>query len=67
VHGTADTLVPFESSRDAVPRFTAPVRLVPVEGAQHGFAVHDDPRYLNPRSREYQAFVIRTVADWLTA
>ena len=67
VHGTADTLVPFESSRDAVPRFTARVQLVPVEGSQHGFAVHDDPQYLNPKSQEYQAFVIRTVTDWLTA
>ncbi|MDV7219165.1 alpha/beta hydrolase [Streptomyces prunicolor] len=67
VHGTADTLVPFESSRDSVERFTAPVQLVPVEGSQHGFAVHDDPQYLDPKSQEYQAFVIRTVADWLTA
>lgn len=67
VHGTSDTLVPFESSRDAVARFTAPVQLVPVEGSQHGFAVHDDPQYLNPKSQEYQAFVIRTVTDWLTA
>ncbi|MFK4107298.1 alpha/beta hydrolase [Streptomyces sp. NPDC002176] len=65
VHGTADTLVPFESSRDAVPRFTAPVRLVPVEGAQHGFAVHDDPQYREPKSQEYQAFVIRTVTEWI--
>ncbi|MEN8653573.1 alpha/beta fold hydrolase [Streptomyces sp. 21So2-11] len=67
VHGTADTLVPFESSREAVERFTAPVQLVPVEGSQHGFAVHDDPQYLNPKSQEYQASVIRTVTDWLTA
>jgi len=66
VHGTADTLVPFESSRDAVDRFTAPVQLVPVEGSQHGFAVHDDPQYLDPKSQEYQAFVIRTVTEWLT-
>ncbi|MFH8886237.1 alpha/beta hydrolase [Streptomyces californicus] len=65
VHGTADTLVPFASSRDAVSRFTAPVSLVPVEGAQHGFAAHDDPQYLQPRSQEYQAFVIQTVVDWL--
>lgn len=65
VHGTADTLVPFESSASAVERFKAPVELVPVEGSQHGFAVHDDPQYLNPKSQEYQAFVVRTVADWL--
>jgi hypothetical protein len=67
VHGTADTLVPIESSRAAVPKFTAPVDLLEVEGSQHGFAVHDDPRYLNPKSLEYQAYVIRMVADWLTA
>ncbi|MCZ4511256.1 alpha/beta fold hydrolase [Streptomyces sp. ActVer] len=65
VHGTADTLVPYESSRVAVEQFTAPVELVPVEGSQHGFAVHDDPQYLNPKSQGYQAFVIRTVIEWL--
>lgn len=66
VHGDADTLVPIESSRAAVPKFTAPVELIEVPGSQHGFAVHDDPQYLNPKSQEYQAFVIRTVTDWLT-
>ena len=30
-----------------------------IDGAQHGFAVHDDPQYLNPQSQEWQAFVIR--------
>lgn len=67
VHGTKDTLVPIESTLAALPRFTAEHRLVEVEGAQHGFAVHEDPRYLNPQSQEWQAFVIRTVADWLTS
>ncbi|MCS0639159.1 lysophospholipase [Streptomyces sp. LP05-1] len=66
VHGTADTLVLFESSRTATARFTAPCRLVPVDGAQHGFAAHDDPQYLTPTSRHYQSFVIRTVTEWLT-
>jgi alpha-beta hydrolase superfamily lysophospholipase len=65
VHGTADTLVPFDSSQDAVAQFNAPCTLVSVEGAQHGFAAHDDPQYLNPRSIEYQSFVIGTVRDWL--
>ncbi|MEO3801481.1 alpha/beta fold hydrolase [Nonomuraea sp. B1E8] len=65
VHGTKDTLVPIESSRAAVPQFTAPCDLVEVEGAQHTFAVHDDPQYLNPRSQAWQASVIRTVAGWL--
>jgi hypothetical protein len=29
--------------------------------------MHDDPQYLNPQNQEWQAFVIRTVTDWLTA
>jgi hypothetical protein len=47
--------------------FRAEHRLVEIEGSQHGFAVHDDPQYLSPQSQEWQAFVIRTVADWTTA
>lgn len=67
VHGTEDTFVPIESSRTAIGQLAAPHKLVEIDGAQHGFAVHDDPQYLNPQSQEWQAFVIRTVADWLTA
>lgn len=67
VHGNADTLVPIDGSRQALTEFTAPVELVEVDGSQHGFAVHDDPRYLNPKSQQYQSFVIRTVAQWLTS
>lgn len=66
MHGTKDTLVPFESSKSAVSQFCAPCQLVEIEGAQHGFAVHDDPQYLDPQSQEWQAFVIRTVAEWVT-
>ncbi|RCG29465.1 alpha/beta fold hydrolase [Sphaerisporangium album] len=65
VHGTKDTLVPIESSRAAVPQFTAPCDLVEVEGSQHTFAVHDDLQYHNPQSQAWQAAVIRTVAEWL--
>ncbi len=67
VHGTKDTFVPIESSRAAVPQFTASCKLVEIEGSQHGFAVHDDPQYLNPKSQEWQAFVIRTVTKWITS
>jgi hypothetical protein len=67
VHGTKDTFVPIEASREAMKLFQAKHQLVEIEGSQHGFAVHDDPQYLNPRSQQWQAFVIRTVADWLTA
>ena len=66
VHGTKDTFVPVEASREAISRFTALHCLVEIEGSQHGFAVHDDPQYLNPQSQEWQAFVIRTVVNWIT-
>jgi hypothetical protein len=67
VHGTKDTFVPIESSRAAASRFTAAHKLVEIDGAQHGFAVHDDPQYVNPQSQAWQAFVIQAVAGWLTA
>ncbi|WP_234531675.1 alpha/beta hydrolase [Streptomyces shenzhenensis] len=66
VHGTKDTFVPIESSRAAVEQFGGPCKLIEIEGSQHGFAVHDDPQYLDPQSQEWQAFVIRTVAEWVT-
>jgi uncharacterized protein len=67
VHGTKDTFVSVEASRAAVPHLRAEHKFVEIEGAQHGFAVHDDPQYLDPHSQEWQAFVIRTVVDWMTA
>jgi alpha-beta hydrolase superfamily lysophospholipase len=67
VHGTKDTFVPVESSRQAVARLRVEHRLVEIDGAQHGFAVHEDPQYLNPQSQEWQAFVIRTIVEWITA
>ena len=67
VHGTGDTFVPVRSSRDALGQFRCAVELVEVDGAQHGFAVPDDPRYRDPRTREWQASVIGTVIGWLTA
>jgi pimeloyl-ACP methyl ester carboxylesterase len=67
VHGTKDTFVPIDASREAMMLFQAEHQLVEIEGSQHGFAVHDDPQYRNPQSQEWQAFVIRTVVDWITA
>lgn len=64
VHGDADTLVPVRASRDAARRIPN-ARLVEVPGAQHGFAVHDDPTYADPRSQDYQRNVIRIVSDWV--
>jgi len=65
VHGTKDTFVSIEGSREAALRFRVEHRLVEIDGAQHGFAVHDDPTYLNPQTQEWQAFVIRTVVAWI--
>lgn len=67
VHGTDDTFIPVESSRDADRRLSAPHRLLELKGAQHGFAVHEDPTYANPQSQAWQAEVIAAVRDWLTA
>jgi uncharacterized protein len=67
LHGTKDTFISVDSSRAAVPLFTAPYRLVEIEGAQHGIAVHDDPQYLNPQTQEWQAFAIQTIADWIVS
>jgi len=66
VHGTKDTFVPIESSRRAISSFAGESRLVEIDGAQHGIAVHEDPQYQNPQTREWQAYVIRAVAEWLT-
>lgn len=66
VHGTRDTFIPIESSREYVGQINAEARLLEVEGAQHGFAVHDDLGYLDPQTQRWQAFVIGSVAEWIT-
>ncbi|MFI5756655.1 alpha/beta hydrolase [Streptomyces sp. NPDC051569] len=65
VHGTADTFVPIASSRRHKPMFGGPVELVELDGAQHGFAVHDDPSYLDPQSQAWQREVIGKVSAFL--
>jgi len=65
VHGTGDTFVPVASSREYVNHIQAEARLLEIDGAQHGFAVHDDPEYLHPQTQEWQAMVIRSVVAWL--
>ncbi|MFE3742771.1 alpha/beta hydrolase [Streptomyces sp. NPDC059134] len=67
IHGTRDTFIPVESSRSAVRSLKGESRLLEIDGAQHGFAVHDDPEYLHPQTREWQALVIRSVVDWTSA
>jgi uncharacterized protein len=66
VHGTNDTFVPIESSRSAIGSFGGEARLVEIDGAQHGIAVHEDPQYQDPQTREWQSYVIRIIAEWLT-
>ncbi|MGH8346348.1 MAG: alpha/beta fold hydrolase, partial [Pseudomonas sp.] len=66
VHGTKDTFIPVESSRRALQQLTAEHRLIEVAGAQHGFAVHDDPGYVNPQTQQWQAEVIGVVVDWIS-
>jgi hypothetical protein len=67
VHGTRDTFVPVESSQAAAGQVTKAVaRLIEIDGAQHGFAVHDDPLYQDSQTQQWQASVIRLVRTWLT-
>lgn len=44
VHGTKDTFISVESSRAVTVQLNCEHKLVEIDGAQHGFAVHDDPR-----------------------
>jgi pimeloyl-ACP methyl ester carboxylesterase len=67
VHGTRDTFISVTSSREALERLRCESRLVEIEGAQHGFAVHDDPGYVNPQTQAWQAHVIEVVAQWITS
>jgi uncharacterized protein len=65
VHGSGDTLISIDSSREAAARLTVPHRLIEIEGAQHGFAVHDDSGYLDPQTERWQADVISDVVGWV--
>lgn len=65
LHGTADTFISIDSSRDAVGRFGGEARLIEIEGAQHGIAVHDDPQYLDPQTQKWQAESIAEIVGWL--
>jgi pimeloyl-ACP methyl ester carboxylesterase len=62
VHGTRDTFIPVESSRVAAGAH----QLMEIEGAQHGFAVHDDPGYHEPQTQEWQRAVIDRTVRWFT-
>jgi predicted alpha/beta-hydrolase family hydrolase len=64
--GTRDTFILIESSRWGVIQIKAETKLLEIDGAQHGIAVHDDPQYLDPQTQAWQAQVIEAVAAWLT-
>lgn len=67
IHGTADTFIPVSSSREHLAKFNSETKLIEVEGAQHGIAVHDDPQYLDPQTQAWQAQAITNIADWVIA
>jgi hypothetical protein len=51
-----------------MPLLNVESQLLKIEGAQHGFAVDDDPTYLDPQSRVRQARIVsggREVGDGL--
>ncbi|WP_436528443.1 alpha/beta hydrolase [Actinoplanes sp. HUAS TT8] len=65
LHGTLDTFIPVQSSRDYAARIPATSRLIEIEGAQHGIAVHDDPQYRHPQTQQWQSAAIQDISDWL--
>jgi uncharacterized protein len=66
LHGTGDTFIPVQSSRDFVDNVAGPAELIEIEGAQHGIAAHGDPQYLDPRTQAWQAAAIQSITDWLS-
>lgn len=42
------------------------MELLELDGAQQGFAVHEDPLYANPQTQIWQAQVIERVTGFLT-
>ncbi|MFF5085480.1 alpha/beta hydrolase [Actinoplanes sp. NPDC000266] len=65
LHGTGDTFIPVESSRELATKLPGGSRLIEIDGAQHGIAVHDDPQYLNPQTQAWQAAAIKDIGDWI--
>ncbi|MFD9418186.1 alpha/beta hydrolase [Streptomyces goshikiensis] len=65
IHGTKDTFVPVESSRRYLHVFGGLAELVELDGAQHGFAVHEDPQYAELQTQVWQAEVIERVTGFL--
>jgi pimeloyl-ACP methyl ester carboxylesterase len=65
LHGTRDTFIPVESSREYVQRVHGEARLIEFDGAQHGLAVHDDPQYLDPQTQAWQAQAVHDITDWV--
>ncbi|MFF3067217.1 alpha/beta hydrolase [Kitasatospora sp. NPDC057904] len=69
VHGTKDTFVDVQLSRQYAPLFRngSGAELYELDGAQHGFAVHDDPAYADPQSQAWQRDVIAKVTAFLSS
>lgn len=65
IHGTRDTFIPIESTREAVQRIKSNVEVLEIDGAQHGIAVFDDPQYLDPQTQAWQAQVVDAISTWV--
>jgi uncharacterized protein len=60
VHGTKDTFISVDSSRWAAEQLTAEHRLIEIDGAEHGFAVHNDPADAETQTQWWQACVVES-------
>lgn len=58
--------MPVESTRRHARVLPGPVDVLELNGAQHGFAVHDDPGYTDPQPQVWPAQAIEQVGAFLT-
>jgi pimeloyl-ACP methyl ester carboxylesterase len=64
IHGTADSVLPFARVTPYL-HTTAHAQLLPIEGADHGFAVQGDQDYTHPQTRSWQRQVIQATVRWI--
>ncbi len=65
VHGTQDSRIPFAASRK-LSEILVSGKILPIEKADHGFAVTGDDEFRDPRTVAWQEQVFRATSDWIS-
>jgi uncharacterized protein len=64
IHGDADSVVPYTSSKRFV-KLNSACRLVNIPGTDHGFGVEDDEDLTSPETKKKHKEVFRIVSDFI--